>query len=25
LQGMESSVPRQEACILLDGWMADQF
>jgi len=25
LQGMDSSVPRQDACILLDGWMADQY
>lgn len=25
LQGMESSVPRQDACSLLDGWLADQF
>ncbi len=25
LQGMDSSVPRQEACTLLDGWMADQY
>lgn len=25
LQGMESSVPRQDACTLLDGWMADQY
>lgn len=25
LQGMESAVPTQEACILLDGWMADQY
>ncbi len=25
LQGMNSSVPRQDACILLDGWLADQY
>jgi hypothetical protein len=25
LQGMDSSVPKREACTLLDGWMADQF
>ena len=25
LQGRDSPVPRQEACILLDGWMADQY
>lgn len=25
LQGKESSVPKQEACTLLDGWMADQY
>ncbi|WP_018506584.1 AF1514 family protein [Thiobacillus thioparus] len=25
LQGMDSQVPKQEACTLLDGWMADQF
>jgi hypothetical protein len=25
LQGMDSRVPKQEACTLLDGWMADQF
>ncbi len=25
LQGMASSVPRQDACTLLDGWMADQY
>ena len=25
LQGMESSVPRQDACSLLDGWLADQY
>lgn len=25
LQGMDSSVPKQEACALLDGWLADQY
>lgn len=25
LQGMESSVPKESACILLDGWLADQY
>lgn len=25
LQGKDSSVPKQEACTLLDGWMADQY
>jgi len=25
LQGMDSQVPKREACTLLDGWMADQF
>ncbi len=25
LQGRDSSVPRQEACTLLDGWLADQY
>ena len=25
IQGKESSVPTQEACLLLDGWMADQY
>jgi len=25
IQGRESSVPKQEACALLDGWLADQY
>ncbi|MGE5319954.1 MAG: AF1514 family protein [Hyphomicrobiaceae bacterium] len=25
LQGRDSAVPKQEACTLLDGWMADQY
>lgn len=25
IQGMESSVPKKEACALLDGWLADQY
>ena len=25
IQGMDSSVPKQEACSLLDGWLADQY
>lgn len=25
IQGMKSSVPNQEACSLLDGWLADQY
>ena len=25
LQGMDSAVPKKEACALLDGWLADQY
>lgn len=25
IQGKESAIPKQEACILLDGWLADQY
>ncbi|MBS1213011.1 MAG: hypothetical protein H6R26_1628 [Proteobacteria bacterium] len=25
IQGLDSAVPRQEACALLDGWLADQY
>ncbi len=25
IQGMDSSVLKQEACSLLDGWLADQY
>jgi hypothetical protein len=25
IQGMDSSVPKKEACALLDGWLADQY
>ncbi len=25
IQGLDSAVPRQEACSLLDGWLADQY